>query len=123
MVKHHVWKVFAFSGWFILLLGVIFGLLYGSIAFGTPATGAGFLAVLGIIFVLIREYLLGHYEDHKYMMIFNALSIGGAFSLTIGIVWFVIQLLENYQSWFAIVVLIAIGVGLIVVGESVKIEK
>ncbi|HIJ98354.1 TPA: hypothetical protein H1005_00210 [archaeon] len=123
MPKRHVWKVFEFSGWFILLMGVIFGLLYSSIALGTPATGAGFLVVLGIILVLIGEYLLGEYQDHKYMMVFNALSIGGAFSLTVGILWFVIQLLENYQSWFAVVVMLAIGVGLIVVGESIKIEK
>ena len=57
------------------------------------------------------------------MMIFNALSIGGAFSLTVGIIWLVIQLLENYQSWFAVAVMLAIGVGLIVVGESIKVEK
>ncbi len=123
MVKRHVWKVFEFSGWFILLLGVIFGLLYSSIALGTPATGAGFLVVLGIVFTLIGEYLLGHYEEHKYKMVFNALSFGGAFSLTVGIIWFVIQLLQSYQSWFAVVVMLAIGVGLIVVGESIKIEK
>ncbi len=123
MVKRHVWKVFEFSGWFILLLGVIFGLLYTSIALGTPVTGAAFLVILGIIFVLVGEYLLGHYEEHKYMMVFNALSMGGAFSLTVGIIWFVIQLLQDYQSWFAVVVMLAIGVGLIVVGESIKVEK
>lgn len=123
MVKRHVWKVFEFSGWFVLLMGVIFGLLYASIALGTPTVGAGFLVILGIVFVLIGEYLLGQYEDHKYMMVFNALSIGGAFSLTVGIIWLVIQLLENYQSWFAVAVMLAIGVGLIVVGESIKVEK
>lgn len=123
MVKHHVWKVFEFSGWFILLLGVIFGLLYGSIVFGTPLNGAIFLVVLGIIFVLVGEFLLGHYEDHKYKVMFNALSIGGAFSLTVGIIWLVIQLLQTYQSWVAVAVLLALGVVLIVIGESIKIEK
>jgi|SRR3989344_1046644 len=122
MVKHHVWKIFAFSGWFILLLGIIFGLLYASIVFGTELVGAGFLAVFGIILVLIGEYALANHEDSKYKMIFNALSIGGAFSLTVGITWVVIQLLQTYQSWVAVAIMIALGAILIVLGNSIKIE-
>ena len=121
MVKHHVWKIFAFSGWFILLLGIIFGLLYASIVFGTELLGAGFLAVFGIILVLIGEYALANHDD-KYKMIFNALSIGGAFSLTVGITWVVIQLLQTYQSWVAVAIMIALGAILIVLGNSIKIE-
>ena len=123
MVKHHVWKIFSFSGWFILLLGVIFGLLYASIIFQTPLMGAGFLAVLGIIFVLIGEYSLANDDDSQYKMIFNALSIGGAFSLTVGITWVVIQLLQTYQSWVAVAIMLALGAILIIVGNSIKIEK
>ncbi len=124
MVKHHVWKVFSFSGWFILLLGIIFGLLYASIIFETQILGAGFLVVFGIILVLIGEYALGSAGiDGKYRMVFNALSIGGAFSLTVGIIWFVIQLLQKYQSWMAVIVMLALGAVLIVLGESIKFEK
>ena len=85
--------------------------------------GAGFLAVLGIIFVLIGEYSLANDDDSQYKMIFNALSIGGAFSLTVGITWVVIQLLQTYQSWVAVAIMLALGAILIIVGNSIKIEK
>lgn len=123
MVKHHVWKIFAFSGWFILLLGIIFGLLYASIIFGTELIGAVFLAVFGIILILIGEYALTSAGDSRYKMVFNALSIGGAFSLTVGITWVVIQLLQTYQSWVAVAIMIALGAILIVLGNSIKIEE
>ncbi|MFO7872516.1 MAG: hypothetical protein R6U26_02615 [Candidatus Undinarchaeales archaeon] len=122
-MKQHIWKIFEFSGWFILLVGIIFGLLYGSMSMGVQMHGALFLIVLGIIFVLIGEYLLGEYSETKYSMIWNALSIGGAFALTVGIIWLVIQFLETYRSWFGILVLLAVGIGLIIFGESVKFEK
>ncbi len=122
-MKQHIWKIFEFSGWFILLVGIIFGLLYGSMSMGVQMHGALFLVVLGIIFVLIGEYLLGEYSESKYSMIWNALSIGGAFALTVGIIWLVIQFLETYRSWFGILVLLAVGIGLIIFGESVKFDK
>lgn len=122
-MKKHIWKIFEFSGWFILLIGIIFGLLYGSMSMGAQMHGALFLVVLGVAFVLIGEYLLGEYAESTYKMIWNAISIGGAFSLTVGIIWLVIQFLEVYESWSAILVLLAVGIGLIIIGESVKFEK
>jgi len=121
-MKKHIWKVFEFSGWFVLLVGIIFGLLYASINVGVQSYGALLLIVLGIIFILIGEYLLEE-SSKKYSMIWNALSMGGAFSLTVGIIWIAIQFLETYESWFGIAVLLAIGVALIILGESVKFEK
>ncbi len=123
MVKHHVWKVFSFSGWFVLLVGIIFGMLYASIKMGAEMYGAGLLVIVGVILILIGEYLLAGYKNHTLMMVFNAMSIGGAFSLTVGIIWLVIQFLSVYESWFGIVVLLAVGLGLVIIGESVKIEK
>lgn len=122
-MRSHIWKIFEFSGWFILLIGIIFGLLYGSMSMGFETHGALFLIILGIIFILIGEYLIGEYTKSKYSMIWNALSIGGAFSLTVGIVWLVIQFLEQYRSWFGILVLLALGIGFIIFGESIRFDK
>ena len=122
-MKRHLWKIFGFSGWFITLIGIIFGMLYASIAFGEQIYGAALLIVVGIILILIGEYLLGEYAKSTYSMVWNAVSIGGAFSLTVGIIWLVIQFLQLYESWFGIAVLLAIGIGLIIIGESIKFEK
>ncbi len=122
-MRRHVWKVFEFSGWFITLVGIIFGLLYASMSIGVELYGAGLLIVLGIIFVLVGEYLIGESEKSRYLMVWNALSIGGAFSLTVGIIWILLQFLEVYESWFGILVLLAVGIGLIIIGESIKVEK
>jgi len=122
-MKKHIWKVFEFAGWFITLLGIIFGLLYASISFEAEAYGSAMLIVIGVIFVLVGEYLLGEENFPKYNMVWQALSIGGAFSLTVGIIWIVIQFFAIYESWFGIIILLALGVTLIMVGESVKFKK
>jgi len=122
-MKKHVWKVFEFSGWFVLLVGIIFGLLYGALMYGVEMVGSGILLVLGIIFVLIGEFLIErHGKESKYHMIWQALSIGGAFAMTVGIIWLAIQFLALYESWYAIMVLVALGVGLILVGEAIKVK-
>ena len=122
-MKKHIWKVFEFSGWFITLIGIIFGLLYASIAVQAELVGGIMLAVVGIAFILIGEFLLEKQEKSKYKMVWHAMSIGGAFALVIGIIWLVIQFFDAYDSWFSVVLLLAVGVGLILVGEAVKVKK
>jgi hypothetical protein len=51
------------------------------------------------------------------------MSIGGAFALVIGIIWLVIQFFDAYDSWFSVILLLALGVGLILIGEAVKLNK
>ena len=123
-MKQHLWKVVEFSGWFVLLVGIIFGLLYSTLIVGEELYGGILLLVLGAIMVLIGEmFLEKHGRDHKLHMVWQAVSMGGAFSLTVGIVWLIIQFMQTYQSWFSVIILLAIGLGLIAVGEGLKIEK
>jgi nicotinamide riboside transporter PnuC len=122
-MKKHIWKVFEFSGWFITLIGIIFGLLYASIAVQAELVGGIMLAVVGIAFILIGEFLLEKQEKSKYKMVWHAMSIGGAFALVIGIIWLVIQFFDAYDSWFSVILLLALGVGLILIGEAVKLNK
>ena len=123
-MKNHVWKVFEFAGWFILLLGIIFGLLYGSMTFEAEIYGSAILLLMGIILVLVGEFFLEqHGASHKMHMIWQAFSLGGAFSMTVGIIWVVIQFLAIYESWFAIITILAVGVALILIGEAVKVGK
>ncbi|MFH1424099.1 MAG: hypothetical protein ABIG20_00275 [archaeon] len=123
-MKSHIWKVFEFSGWFILLLGIIFGLLYGSMKFQAETYGSALLFIMGIIFILLGEFFIDKQgADHKMHMIWQALSFGGAFALTVGIIWIVIQFLTLYESWFAIIAILAVGIGLILIGEAVKVTK
>lgn len=123
-MKNHIWKVFEFSGWFVLLLGIIFGLLYASMTFQAEIYGSALLIVVGIALVLIGEvFLEKHKSDHRLHMIWQALSIGGAFSMTVGIVWVMIQFMALYESWFTIIFILAVGIGLILLGEAVKIGK
>ena len=68
-MKKHIWKVFEFSGWFITLIGIIFGLLYASIAVQAELVGGIMLAVVGIAFILIGEFLLEKQEKSKYKMV------------------------------------------------------
>lgn len=121
-MKKHIWKVFGFAGWFITLLGIIMGLLYGSIVMGAELYGSALLVVVGIIFILVGEFLLAERSKLPYNMIWQALSIGGAFSLTVGIIWLVIQFLQTYSSWFSIIILLALGISLVIIGESIKFE-
>jgi hypothetical protein len=51
-MKNHIWKVFEFSGWFILLVGIIFGLLYASMTFQAELVGGIILIAVGLVFVL-----------------------------------------------------------------------
>ena len=122
-MKKHIWKVFEFSGWFITLVGIIFGLLYASINIEAEFVGGIVLAVVGIIFILIGEFLIEKGASSKYKMVWHAMSIGGAFSLVVGLIWLIIQFFSAYETWYSIVVLLAIGVGLILIGEAVKIKK
>ena len=123
-MKKHVWKVFEFAGWFVLLIGIVFAMLYAALMYSAEIVGGGILLVLGIVGVLVGEYFIEkHTKKSKYHMIWQALSIGGAFAMTVGIVWLAIQFLALYESWYAVMVLIAIGIGLIMIGEAVKIKK
>mgnify|MGYP001159538907 CR=1 FL=1 len=122
-MKKHIWKVFEFSGWFITLIGVIFGLLYASINIEAEIVGGLVLAVAGIILILVGEFLIEKSDKSKYKMVWHALSIGGAFALVVGLIWLIIQFFTIYESWFSVVLLLAVGVGLILVGEAVKIKK
>jgi cell division protein FtsW (lipid II flippase) len=124
-MKRHLWKIFEFSGWFITLVGIIFALLYASISVGAELYGAVVLIAVGAVLILVGEYQISEEtgDKSKFFMIWQALSIGGAFSLTVGIIWLAIQFLASYESWFSIVILLALGVGLIIVGESIKLEK
>lgn len=123
-MKKHVWKVFEFSGWFITLVGVIFALLYASMSMKAELAGGLILIVAGIAFILIGEFLIEKGEkDSKYRMIWHALSIGGAFALVVGLIWLIIQFFAAYDSWFSVILLLGLGVGLILVGEAVKIKK
>jgi len=122
-MKKHVWKVFEFSGWFITLIGVIFGLLYASMTIEAELVGGIFMIVLGVALILVGEHLLEEKLAERYKMVWHAISIGGAFSLVVGIIWLVIQFFASYESWFSIVLLLAAGVGLILIGEAVKLNK
>jgi hypothetical protein len=81
------------------------------------------LIAVGIVFVLVGEFLLEKYDGSKYQMIWHALSIGGAFSLVIGLIWMIIQFFAMYDSWYSVIILLAVGVGLILIGEAVKVNK
>ncbi|MFH1450735.1 MAG: hypothetical protein ABIF92_02020 [archaeon] len=122
-MKKHIWKVFEFSGWFITLVGVIFGLLYASMSIQAELVGGIVLAVAGIALILIGELLLEKLHKSKYKMVWHAMSIGGAFALVVGLIWLIIQFFAVYDSWFSVVLLLAFGVGLILVGEAVKLKK
>ena|GEM_PF-2533215 len=122
-MKQHVWKVVQFSGWFVSLVAVIFALLYATLNIGAELYGAIVLMVAGVIMVLVGEYLIVEQEASKLFMLWQAISIGGAFSLTVGIIWMAIQFMSIYQSWISIVILLALGIGLIIVGESIKVER
>ena len=121
-MKQHIWKVVQFSGWFITLVAVIFALLYATMNIGAELYGAIVLMIAGVVLVLVGEYLITEKKESRLLMVWQALSIGGAFSLTVGIIWLAIQFLASYESWFSIVILLALGVGLIIVGESIKLE-
>jgi len=68
-MKKHIWKVFEFSGWFITLVGIIFGLIYASINIQAELIGSIILIVIGIAFILVGEFLLEKNEKSKYKMV------------------------------------------------------
>ena len=122
-MKRQVWKVFQFTGWFVVLLAITLGLLYASILVGEQIYGSALLLVVGIILVIVGEHFISIKYAKRYLLVWQAGSIAGAFSITIGVIWLVIQFLQAYQSWYSILILLALGIGLIVVGENFKLEK
>jgi len=122
-MKKHIWKVFEFSGWFITLVGIIFGLIYASINIQAEFVGAIVLVVVGVMFILGGEFLIEKDTKSKYKMVWHAVSIGGAFALVIGLLWLLIQFFTVFESWFSVIILLAVGVGLILLGEAVKLNK
>ena len=122
-MKKHIWKVFEFSGWFITLVGIIFGLIYASINIQAEFVGAIVLVVVGVLFILGGEFLIEKDKKSKYKMVWHAVSIGGAFALVVSLLWLLIQFFTVFESWFSVIILLAVGVGLILLGEAVKLNK
>ena len=57
-MKRQVWKVFQFTGWFVVLLAITLGLLYASILVGEQIYGSALLVVVGIILVIVGEHFI-----------------------------------------------------------------
>lgn len=117
MQKQRLYRIVTFAGWFLTFIGIALLSLFSIYWINDPITAGIVLTVLGLAMALSGETMLSQHADKLHRFVWEALSIGGIFSLSIGLLWLAVEF-TTIQSVSGIIVLLILGTLLVLFGES-----
>jgi len=117
MQKQRLYRIVTFAGWFLSFIGIALLSLFAVYWVNDPITAGIILTILGLAMALSGETMLSQHADKLHRFIWEALSIGGIFSLSIGLLWLAVEF-TTIQSVSGIIILLLLGTALVLFGES-----
>lgn len=117
MSVQNLWRVISFAGWFLAFIGVSFLLLVLAAFIQEELLSGAFLTLAGLALSLSGEYMLSLHRDKVHRYVWEALSLGGIFLLSAGLLWLVMRS-AIMNTYLGIGIVVVSGVGLILLGET-----
>jgi len=117
MPIQNLWRVVSFAGWFLAFIGVSFLLLVLAAFIQAELLSGAFLTLAGLAMALSGEYMLSLHRDKVHRYVWEALSLGGIFLLSAGLLWLVMRS-AIMNTYLGIGIVVVSGVVLILVGET-----
>ena len=117
MKNGNIWRIISFAGWFLTFLGTGFLLLF-MVSFVQEEILSGvFLTLAGLFMAITGEYMLSLNREKIHRYVWEAVSLGGIFSLSAGLLWLVMRS-AIMRSYLGIGFVLITGIALILIGET-----
>ncbi len=117
MQKQRLYRVVTFAGWFLTFIGIALLSIFAIYWINDSVTAGIVLTIIGLAMALSGETMLSQHADKVHRFIWEALSIGGVFALSVGLMWLAVEF-ATLQSVGGIIMLLVIGTVLVLLGES-----
>lgn len=117
MTVQNLWRVVSFAGWFLAFIGISFLLLVIAAFIGEELLSGVFMTLAGLVMALSGEYMLSLHRTSVHRYVWEALSLGGIFTLSAGLLWLVMRS-ALMNTYLGICIVVVSGVVLILIGET-----